>query len=82
MKKYCAALLASAAALTVQAGPNWQAIETARQEKQENRVQTEVQHTQHATAMQKLKAACDKAQSNVEVAEACREMMAACAEMM
>ena len=82
MKRIYTALLASTIALTAQAGPNWQAIETARQEKQENRIKTAVQTAQHATSMQKLKAACDKAQSNLDVAAACRDMMAACKEMM
>ncbi len=75
----CALLLATSLA---HAGPNWQAIETARQEKEQGREVAAEQHKRHQTSMEKLKAACDKAQDNAEVRQACEEMMAACHEMM
>jgi mannitol-specific phosphotransferase system IIBC component len=89
MKKCFAALMAASFVLSAQAGPNWQAIESARQEKQAARevsakqeAEVKVQKTRHATSMEKLQAACDKAKGDAIVNAACLEMMAACKEMM
>jgi len=70
------------------AGPNWEAIERAREEKAaEKRVQTEtvVQRAEKVkkqqSTLEKLQAACDKVEENAEITAACDEIIALYAEL-
>lgn len=65
----------------VVAGPNWSAIEDARAAKQEQKQVAEKHMTTHEIALQKLQAACEKVKDNVELTNACHEIMAADAEI-
>lgn len=71
-------------AVAVQAGPNWEAIEGAREAKavekqaaREQAVQQVEAQQQKQSAYEKLVAACNKVESNAELTAACEEIKAA-----
>jgi hypothetical protein len=87
MKRLCIAFFAFYA-VTSHGGPNWEAIERAREAKAaEKSMQTEevVQRTlvlqKQQSALEKLQAACDKVEGNAEITAACHEIIALHAEL-
>ena len=59
------------------AGPNWKAIEDARNEKHEQKQTVAKQKSRHEQALEKLQLACEKVKNDPELAKACEEIIAA-----
>jgi len=59
------------------AGPNWKAIENAREAKQQANRHISEAEKHHQTSLEKLEAACEKAQADLELSKICDEIISA-----
>ena len=67
---------------SVQAGPNWKNIEQAREAKKESSKQEIEVRVQQQSGLEKLEAACKKAESDPELSLVCDEIISVYKELL